>query len=369
MATYDPPTETLPIFDPNVFTRSDTGLTTTAGDLRYLRFPYAQGSENLQQIDVYGVATFNTTLNTDDNIVMTGTPLTNYIEFPDTSKQYTAFTGTFPPLVPSPAGTYTTPSSVIVNSAGQITSATSGTTYTLPSPAPTAGNYTNANISVNSAGQITSASNGTGGTSSVYTQTFTGNSGTQIPSVPSNCYKCDICVISSGGYAGSNSALGSGTITYGGAGAGGNMAIGAGIPISTYNGVSTNPITITFSSTSTQVYIPIFNATGSTLSYQNQFIVCLNGGNGSPATTSGGGVGGIGNATANENMTKLGTFTNFYGNNGSVGGVGSSLTQYAGGIKNTNVWTAGLIGVGQKTNTDTFTGSGKVVITWYLRDV
>jgi hypothetical protein len=90
MATYDPPTETLPIFDPNVFTRSETGLTTTAGDLRYLRFPYAQGSENLQQIDVYGVATFNTTLNTDDNIVMTGTPGTNYIQFPNGTKQYTA---------------------------------------------------------------------------------------------------------------------------------------------------------------------------------------------------------------------------------------------------------------------------------------
>ena len=281
MATYQPPTETLPIFDPNVFISNNTSLTPATADLRYLRFPYAQGTENLQVINVDGVATFGTDVVLEDGansstIVQTGTNLsitaaptstitldgltisagapasntpifqiedtlnsnqfyflTNIpagaynpinaagdccilgknsspdtesitltawsttesgvritpttttivggvsyvscngtsvavapsITFPDATVQTTAYTGTTPPLVPDPAGTYTSPSSVVVNSSGQVTSAVSGTTYTLPSPAPTAGTYTNATVTVNSAGQVTSASNGSAGTS------------------------------------------------------------------------------------------------------------------------------------------------------------------------------------------------------------
>jgi hypothetical protein len=67
--------------------------------------------------------------------------------------------------LPSPAptaGDYTAPSAVSVNSAGQITSITSGTAYSLPSPAPASGDYASpSSISVNSAGQITSITAGT----------------------------------------------------------------------------------------------------------------------------------------------------------------------------------------------------------------
>jgi len=199
MATYDPPTETLPIFDPNVFTKSDTALTSATGDLRYLKFPYAQGAENLQQVDVYGVATFNTTLNAETNIVMGGTDGVNYIEFPDTTKQYTAYTGETP-LVPDPSGNYTTPSSISINSLGQVISAVSGTTYSLPSPAPTAGSYTNANISVNSAGQITSVSNGTIASNSTTTIVVQPTTSTPVSvPIPTNCIRFDIAVYGSGG--------------------------------------------------------------------------------------------------------------------------------------------------------------------------
>jgi hypothetical protein len=66
MATYQPPTETLPIFDPNVFISNNTSLTPATADLRYLRFPYAQGTENLQVINVDGVATFGTDVVLED---------------------------------------------------------------------------------------------------------------------------------------------------------------------------------------------------------------------------------------------------------------------------------------------------------------
>jgi hypothetical protein len=43
MATYPPPTETLPIFDAGVFTTNDTSLTIATADARYLKFPLGQG--------------------------------------------------------------------------------------------------------------------------------------------------------------------------------------------------------------------------------------------------------------------------------------------------------------------------------------
>jgi microcystin-dependent protein len=59
MAIYNPPTEQLPIFNARVFDFGTEGLTTGEGDLRYLRFPAAQGEEELQAINVVGAATFN----------------------------------------------------------------------------------------------------------------------------------------------------------------------------------------------------------------------------------------------------------------------------------------------------------------------
>ena len=55
MATYPPPTEILPIFTPNVFQSADTeGLTQSKADLLYLKFPNAQGTENLVATNISG---------------------------------------------------------------------------------------------------------------------------------------------------------------------------------------------------------------------------------------------------------------------------------------------------------------------------
>jgi len=61
MATYDPPTEILPIFNQSVFTTSDTALTIASADKRYLKFPTGQGIETLPGLVVNNT---NTTFNT-----------------------------------------------------------------------------------------------------------------------------------------------------------------------------------------------------------------------------------------------------------------------------------------------------------------
>jgi hypothetical protein len=51
MSSYNPPVDNLTIFSTIVFNESNT-LTLSQADKRYLRFPFAQGTENLQAINV-----------------------------------------------------------------------------------------------------------------------------------------------------------------------------------------------------------------------------------------------------------------------------------------------------------------------------
>jgi hypothetical protein len=109
MASYQPPTEDLAIFNPTVFLPDENPLTIGEASKYFLRFPNAQGTENL----------LNTTVSGDLTVNGSG----NYIQYPDGTQQTTAFKD----LSPSPAGSYTY-SSITVNTKGQITSASSGTT-------------------------------------------------------------------------------------------------------------------------------------------------------------------------------------------------------------------------------------------------
>ena len=74
MATYNPPTENLPIFDPVVFLSGDEALTTNEADKRYLKYPSAQGTENLQAINVNGIAQFNTNVGIGSSGTLNNTP-------------------------------------------------------------------------------------------------------------------------------------------------------------------------------------------------------------------------------------------------------------------------------------------------------
>lgn len=59
MSSYSPPIENNAIFDSTDFSSGETTLTQSAADKRYLRYPNAQGTENLQAINVNGLSTFN----------------------------------------------------------------------------------------------------------------------------------------------------------------------------------------------------------------------------------------------------------------------------------------------------------------------
>jgi hypothetical protein len=68
MANYNPPLENLPIFDNAMFIHADIPITQAAADLRYLRYPNAQGTENLLTINVAGLASMLSGLDVVDGV-------------------------------------------------------------------------------------------------------------------------------------------------------------------------------------------------------------------------------------------------------------------------------------------------------------
>lgn len=73
MVDYNPPTENLPIFDKLVFSQADASITQSQADKRYLRYPNAQGTENLSTTNINGVLTAKSTSNFNDILTMTNT--------------------------------------------------------------------------------------------------------------------------------------------------------------------------------------------------------------------------------------------------------------------------------------------------------
>ena len=134
MAQYPKPSNNYPTFSQGTFTNPTTGgLTIDEGKKYFLTFPTQQANttETMSTVLVQGTlgvaqtATFNNTVSTaihsigdvllddalnvggittlegdlditDSNIILNGTYLTNYIEFPDGSKQYSADAGISP---------------------------------------------------------------------------------------------------------------------------------------------------------------------------------------------------------------------------------------------------------------------------------
>jgi hypothetical protein len=109
------------IFNPSLWIVSAiTGVSVQYLDENYLRYPVAQGYETLNGMTNLSNGTF------EKNIVMTGTYLTNYIEFPDGSQQFTADSGGGSGDAQLSAGTSTTPQTFtgyneFSNADGQIT--------------------------------------------------------------------------------------------------------------------------------------------------------------------------------------------------------------------------------------------------------
>lgn len=91
MSAYEKPEKDLAIFDPSVFTSNDEPLTINTGSKYFLRFPYAQNTENFVDMNVFGnakidgqiTATADLSLNPTGNInaskriIMTSTTAAN----------------------------------------------------------------------------------------------------------------------------------------------------------------------------------------------------------------------------------------------------------------------------------------------------
>ena len=59
MSEYSPPTESIPIFNSELFNIAETSLTIGAADKRYLKFPTAQGAETIPNLTVTSTTTAN----------------------------------------------------------------------------------------------------------------------------------------------------------------------------------------------------------------------------------------------------------------------------------------------------------------------
>jgi hypothetical protein len=92
MSAYQPPREQLVIFDNSMFTDTNPSgsLTREQADKLYLQFPFGQGSETIPAVTVTGTSTLNGTVSANNNLLLGGEPLVNYLEFPDGTKQYVA---------------------------------------------------------------------------------------------------------------------------------------------------------------------------------------------------------------------------------------------------------------------------------------
>lgn len=88
MSAYNPPSENVPTFDSSLFRTANSGtFTKKEADGLYLHYPIGQGNETIPSAVIGGQLTAQT------NIIMSGTPTTNYLQFPDGTKQYTASSG------------------------------------------------------------------------------------------------------------------------------------------------------------------------------------------------------------------------------------------------------------------------------------
>jgi len=313
MANYNPPTENLPIFDKEVFSNEDTPLTIGYADKHYLKYPNAQGTENLAAIVVNGSSTFNSTITANNTSTFNSTITSN--------------------------STSNFNSTVNINSTASFTSLNAPTSsQTL---LPTADNSTK--IPTTQWVQAVIAAGGGGGaTSNIYTTN-------QVITMPTNCRSIDVLLMGKGGLAGTQSGL-----YYGGSGSGGNTLSCSNIPMS-----AGEQFTLTF------------DTTGSSITYNSVVIMkAFNGLNGGNAVTGFSVAGAATNTTTGISDINLGSFYNTFGNAGA-GSTNNGLTPPSMAVagtgcpKGTNIWGAGKYGCAESIPTDA-EGIGYILITYHI---
>lgn len=390
MATYNPPTENLPIFDPIVFRSRDTALTQAEADLLYLHYPNAQGTENLQAINVAGnIIQSNSEVNSivQQNITTNGisNTLRQTTIYGDLSLKRPSTTnggalalwdvasgssGAFTQFYQSGATMYyynrvnsgNHRFYNFTNTGAQVNPLTIDylnltiATVNPPTCSATQPASTDSSTKIPTTAWVQSAiSAGGGGTNKTYTTFYNTN---QTVTLPANCNSIDIVLTGAGGIGGNNQDLNAGAYYSGGSGSGGNSVIG-------------NKLTLM---TGKQLVLTFNSATGSNSTVTvDSVILCraFNGNAGGNATTTAGGAGGSVNNTAPTVDT---TYTNWISVYGSAGTAGllNAIPSTAGFPKG-RIFSDGGVGCGQRHNQtgandppSTAQGLGGCWITFYL---
>lgn len=353
MSDYSPPTENLPIFDASVFNQSEEYITQGDADKRYLRFPNAQGTENLASINVNGSATFrascefNNSIN-NNSLKIVSSPTIGQINpcVTSTNQQVIGATGT----INTESLVLTTQSAtnngiVINNSTVNFTSSNPPTSdQAIPSP-------TDSSTKIPTTAWVQSVL-----TNSIYTVLY---NTAQTIITPTNCRSIDVLCVGTGGNCGN--AISSGGITYyGGSGGGGNSISTSNIPMG-----SGENLVLTLSTTS---------GTGSTTLTRNSVILCraFNGNAGAVGQVGINASGGTVNTTIGLGDTTFGSWYHSVGNAGASstsGGTGKPdmTPNMTATPKGKTTWVNGGYGNGRWT-TDPFEvqGSGYVLITYHI---
>ena len=377
MTDYNPPTEDLPIFDKLVFLSGEEYITQNQADKRYLRYPNAQGTENLQAINVNGTATLNGLSYVNKNLTMNAT---NALD-----RQINTGYLNLIPITGGPVATGTTlyqntnvvyidnnvndgALAMAFNTPGGVQKITNTHTwatsqFTVPVLINNIGNY----LQFPDGTQQTTAF--TGATNKTYSVEYTS---TQTITIPANCVGISVCLVGQGGQAGFNANTGVGTTwNSGGSGGGASMILSQ-----TMIPITSGSLSLTISNTSGNPNFLTYNGIEICRAY--------NGYNGGNATVGAGGIAGIAQTQGLGN-TSISTWFIVSGSVGTVGNANITFQNCAGvpttAGKPNNILTTGtgndtVKGCGQRyfaigaTNqcpTSTPLPTGCLTVTYYLK--
>ena len=361
MADYPPPTENLPIFNNSVFIDREQPLTIAYADSHYLRFPYAQGTENLATINVSGVATFGNTSSFDKPITMTSATSTDRVINSSTYEMIDRTTNLSNGFITSDSGNFlydnngngtshifyndtaagTQVNTLLLNTTNMTISTTAPPTLPLATMPDATDSTTKIPTTAWVQSAIAAGGGGGGATSTLYTSS-------QVVTVPAGCKAIDVLLMGAGGAAGADLSL----TFWGGSGSGGNTLSCSNIPMNAGE-VLTLTINNSLSSITRSGVVEMSANSG------------LNG-----AAADGTAIpGALSNQTNGIADVNLGAFYNTFGRDGAGstggGGIQPNMANGAGCPRGSNTWVAGGYGMAQRIPSEA-RGPGFILITYRI---
>jgi len=346
MSTNNPPNPNINIFNNAYWASSSDSLTQEAADLRYLRWPVAQGDETLKNITVQGNATI--TNGSNSLILNSNASATQYNPCVTNGAQVISGNGTVDNETLILTTQSTTNNGIIINNSSVNFSSTNAPTS---NQTLLASNDNSNKIPTTAWIQSILSSAG-----SVYSVRYITN---QTVVTPNNCRCIDLVVMGAGGAAGDFFMDPTTFMMYfGGSGSGGNCISANGIPMG--SGESLN---LTFSLTST---------TGSTTVTRNSVILAraFNGNKGTNGSLNTDAAGGTTNTTIGVGDTSFASWYNTFGSPGGTSQINGidppdMVVTSVSCPKGNSTWVDGGNGMGEKLQ-GSGQGGGYVLITYHI---